>query len=66
MELKALIHESFWPCGLEGPFQSHAVGFVRLQRTGCHTIGPTAETDGLKQEEVRRIQPRYSRIHYLL
>ena len=29
-QIKVLIHVAFWPCGLEGPFESHAIGSVSV------------------------------------
>ena len=38
--------------GWGGLLKPHAVGRVRLKRTGCHTVHGTTETDRLKQGEV--------------
>ena len=38
--LKTLVHEQFGPYGKGGQFEPHAVGPVRFNRTGSHTIQP--------------------------
>ena len=55
--LKRWQTSSFGPNGWGGLFESHAVGRVRLKRTGCRVPYNTAETDGLRQGEGRPIQP---------